>query len=97
MNTTTKKAFYTGKTVDVAALKAELTEKVRGVDFSDKRELRDFIGEIVCDTVEVPLYEDSDFSWDDGHTFYDLCDNVDDLRDMENDLVREVAEELGLI
>lgn len=89
--------LFAGKAVNVSALKEILDAKVYGVSFDDKQEVTQYVDEIVCNLVERPIYDDSDFAHDDGHTIYDLIDNVDELRDMQNAVVAKVCEAQELV
>lgn len=75
--------LFSGKNVNVQALKTVLEAKIAGVNFDDKAEIQGYINEYVVDLVERPIYDESDFTHDDGHDIYDLVDNVDELRDMK--------------
>jgi hypothetical protein len=79
--------LFSGKIVNITALKKILSKKVFGMTFDDKQEATQYIDELVCDLVERPMYDESDLTHDDGHTAYDLIDNVDELRDMQNDII----------
>ena len=82
--------FITNKIVDIAALEKVLREKLDGMSFDDKQEATQFIDEIVCDLVERPAYDASDVNFNDGGDIYEVIDNVDELRDLQNSLIAEL-------
>lgn len=89
--------LFKDKIVHVGELRKILTKKVDGMYFDDKTEATQYIDEIVCDLVERPMYDKCDLNFDNGGDIYDLIDNVDELRDMQNDVVSKVCEEQKLI
>ena len=90
--------YFEGKIVDVASLETVLSDRSSGVVFSDKNEARQFIDEIVCALVERPAYSESDLDFaQDGGDIYDLFDNVDALRDMQNEIVDRITAEQNLV
>jgi len=82
--------FITNKIVDIAALEKVLRERLDGMSFDDKQEATQFIDEIVCDLVEKPAYDASDVNFDNGGDIYDILNNVDELRDLQNSLIAEL-------
>jgi len=82
--------FISRKIVDIAALATVLRERLNGMSFDDNQEARQFIDEIVCDLVEMPAYDASNINFNDGGDIYDVLDNVDELRDLQNFLIAEL-------
>ncbi len=85
-----KVPFIENKVVNILALEIELRSRIEGITFDDKEEIKNFIDEVVCNLVERPAYTDAeDVNFNDGGNVYDIIDNVDELRDLQNDLINE--------
>jgi hypothetical protein len=88
------KEFVNNKVVDIQALKAALQEEFKDIDFknfSETSELSDVVDIFIQDTVEIPAAEQADvikFEAD----IYETIDNVNELRDLQNDFVKELEE-----
>ena len=82
--------FIADKIVDITAIENVLRERLDGMSFDDKQEVTQFIDEIVCDLVEMPAYDASNINFDEGGDIYDVLDNVDELRDLQNSLIAEL-------
>ena len=81
--------LFTGKTVNIKHLKNALIDECS--NYSDMGSFSDFVDEWIQLNIEIPMAESAGLDKI-KDSIYDYVDNVNELRDCQNDFVSEILE-----
>ena len=81
--------LFTGETVNIKHLKNALADECS--NYSDMGSFSDFVDEWIQLNIEIPLAENIGLNKN-SDSIYDYIDNVNELRDCQNDFVSEILE-----
>lgn len=81
--------LFTGKTVNIKHLKNALADECS--NYSDTSNFSDFVDEWIQLNIEIPMAESAGLDKN-SDSIYDYVDNVNELRDCQNDFVSEILE-----
>ena len=81
--------LFTGKTVNIKHLKNALADECS--NYSDTSNFSDFVDEWIQLNIEIPMAESAGLDKI-KDSVYDYVDNVNELRDCQNDFVSEILE-----
>jgi len=81
--------LFVGKTVNIKHLKNALADE--SYNYSDMSSFSDFVDEWIQLNIEIPMAENAGLDKN-TDSIYDYIDNVNELRDCQNDFVREILE-----
>jgi len=81
--------LFTGETVNIKHLKNALVDECS--NYSDMSSFSDFVDEWIQLNIEIPMAENAGLDKN-TDSIYDYVDNVNELRDCQNDFVRDVLD-----
>lgn len=81
--------LFTGETVNIRHLKNALADEC--FNYSDMSTFSDFVDEWIQLNIEIPMAENAGLDKN-KDSVYEYIDNVDALRDCQNDFVSEILE-----